>query len=80
MPSGFLPVLLEVFARLLGHHMQQVDAGLSAGGDVAQHAHHLLHMTLAGIGDQKIAEHRTGPALRQPMADGWADSAPWCRP
>ena len=65
-----------VLTGLLSHHVQQIEPGLAHGGDGAQHAHHLLHVALAGIGDQKVAEHSCSNALRQPMADprgqiGW---------
>ena len=48
-PSDRLP--------LLGDDVEQSGPGLAAGGDFTQHAHHFLHMALAGIGDQKVAEH-----------------------
>jgi hypothetical protein len=33
-------------------------------GDLAQHAHHLLHVALAGIGDQNVAKHLSGSFRR----------------
>jgi hypothetical protein len=50
-------MVTETIAALFGHHVEQVDAGLTAGGDGTQGAHHLLDMARAGIGDQKVAEH-----------------------
>ena len=73
-PGRLLGVLHEVLPGLLRHHVQEIDPGLLHGRDVPQHADHLLNVTLSGIGDQKVAEHSTGNALRQPMAD---QRAPW---
>jgi hypothetical protein len=52
-----LPVLPEIVSPLLGDDVEQSGPGLAARGDFTQHAHHFLHMALAGIGDQKVAEH-----------------------
>jgi hypothetical protein len=48
---------LQFVPPLLGHDVEQMQACLTAGRNGTQHAHHLFHMTFAGIGDQKIAEH-----------------------
>ena len=56
--AALLPVLLEVAAVLVGDHMQQVEPGAGKTRDIPEHADHFFHMTLAGIGDQQVAEHR----------------------
>ena len=56
--TALLPVLLQVAAVLVGDHMQEVEPGAGKAGDVPEHADHFFHMTLAGIGNQQVAEHQ----------------------
>ena len=44
---SLLGMLGVVLTGLLGDHMQEVDAGLLHGRDVAQHAHHFLDVAFA---------------------------------